>query len=569
MFLTCSSHVDKASIHSNAINDMKSWKKRATFVLFITVLNVAVILFLWYEGSYRYNDVRVTKAVPTYLRYNDDDTTASNNRNCLVDHHTFFEDKIFRRQDTMNGTASFLNRTGKEEEGIPKVFHFFVKSKCVPNRIHQNLQLWVEALPEEYSIYVHDLQEIHSYLSRPRSDMPFIQKAHACAFQHEAILDLARLVYLYDYGGISVDLDHIPGEAFFHMENGTQSSSSSSSSLLLLLLHEYPTNDGRPLSYVVEEQTAHTHPRFIAASPQYPMLYTSLLQYVSVQYRQHLSHLPDAWTYNASRNMTYHIALDQLKSDKQRSNAMIVLKYHSKLAPGGIVQNNLVNTSHFLKHIPLTAEETMDIALNHNDDNGNIKYCVNLTDNSYQMDVDELLKIVGVQDNRTCPNHTSYESNVFLPESINVPGRKIPNVVHMTAKERCFTESYHQNNNLWKRPGHSFFIHDNDAVYRLFYKYDWNEFPLLNETLACINSGAMLADVWRYLLMWKFGGIYSDIDDSPGYAWANGTFIEDNMDAVFEVEGGGKPMFQFVLQRIEQLKKIPYSRRLHIMRNMV
>ena len=451
-----------------------------------------------------------------------ENTHKEKSKMCLMENHTLFHNKIIQRDDVNETVSSDYHRMDK---GIPKVFHFFAKSKCVPNQIYQNLERWVEAVPDDYSIYLYDLEEIQTYLSKPRSDsMYFIRKAYSCAFHHEAILDLARLVYLYDFGGISVDLDHIPGEGFFQMKNGTQ----------LLLFHEYPTEDGKPLSYVVEEQTAHAYPRFLAASAQYPMLYKSLLKCIYVQYTQHLSHLPVEWTYNGTRNITYHTALDQLISKKQH-NTPIDLMYHAKFAPGGVVQK--MNGTHFLEQVPLTAQETNGIRLN---DDENIKYCVNLQDNSYKIEVDELLEIVGIQNNKTCSNDTIYESNVFLPESINIPGRKIPNVVHMTAKTRCFTESYHQNNNLWKLPGHSFFMHDNDAVYKLFHKYDWDEFPLLNETLACINSGAMLADIWRYLLMWKFGGIYSDVDDSPGYAWANATFIEDDMDAIFEVERGGK-----------------------------
>ena len=75
------------------------------------------------------------------------------------------------------------------------------------------------------------------------------------------------------------------------------------------------------------------------------------------------------------------------------------------------------------------------------------------------------------------------------------------------SKSHCFTPNFHNNIKLWYFDDHSFFMHDDAAVDRLFDR-DWPEFPaLLKESLSCIHSGAGKADLWRYLLLWEYGGI--------------------------------------------------------------
>lgn len=111
----------------------------------------------------------------------------------------------------------------------------------------------------------------------------------------------------------------------------------------------------------------------------------------------------------------------------------------------------------------------------------------------------------------------------------------------MTSKNRCFTKRYADNIQDWiKATGYSFILHDDSAVERLFSGKEWSEFPLLRQILPCITSGAMKADLWRYLALWEWGGLYTDMDNTPGYQWAkeNGTIISEDMDAVFEIEIG-------------------------------
>eukprot|EP00978_Attheya_sp_CCMP212_P048319 scaffold503952_cov63-Attheya_sp.AAC.1 len=116
----------------------------------------------------------------------------------------------------------------------------------------------------------------------------------------------------------------------------------------------------------------------------------------------------------------------------------------------------------------------------------------------------------------------------------------------MTSKSRCFTDNFAYNINLWRFfPDHSFLMHDDTSVDRLFDR-DWPEFPLLKEVLSCIATGAGKADLWRYLVLWEYGGIYTDLDNAPGKEWNNGTVITDEMDSFLEQEKGGFPSQYFL-----------------------
>ena len=112
----------------------------------------------------------------------------------------------------------------------------------------------------------------------------------------------------------------------------------------------------------------------------------------------------------------------------------------------------------------------------------------------------------------------------------------------MTSKNRCLTQPYADNIREWiKTTGYSFILHDDSAVERLCRGKEWSEVPLLHQILPCLTNGAMKADLWRYLALWEWGGLYTDIDNKIGYQWAkeNEQIISDHMDAVFEIEKGG------------------------------
>ena len=80
-----------------------------------------------------------------------------------------------------------------------------------------------------------------------------------------------------------------------------------------------------------------------------------------------------------------------------------------------------------------------------------------------------------------------------------------------------------------------YYFHDDEAVETLLtYPTLQATFPLLSEVAMHCTRGAMRADLWRYVLLWQFGGIYSDIDTYPN----NFTF-SPQVDAYFVLEQDG------------------------------
>ncbi len=71
-------------------------------------------------------------------------------------------------------------------------------------------------------------------------------------------------------------------------------------------------------------------------------------------------------------------------------------------------------------------------------------------------------------------------------------------------------------------PGWEFHLYD-DADIRSFIKEYYND-DMLN-TFNMLTSGAGKADLWRYLVLYKFGGIYLDLDSeiiTPLDQWVHG-----------------------------------------------
>ena len=95
--------------------------------------------------------------------------------------------------------------------------------------------------------------------------------------------------------------------------------------------------------------------------------------------------------------------------------------------------------------------------------------------------------------------------------------RKIPKIIHLSMKSRCLPNDLAHGVQKWKdaMPDHSLYFHDDDAVDRLL-QSDWPEFPDLQDVLKCVRKGAMKIDVWRILVLYRYGGFYTDIDNWPG-----------------------------------------------------
>ena len=157
-----------------------------------------------------------------------------------------------------------------------------------------------------------------------------------------------------------------------------------------------------------------------------------------------------------------------------------------------------------------------------------------------------ILELAGSTDNYECPEGLVLVKDSIDPSFYEKTQRTIPKVIHMTSKSRCMTQSFADNVDKWRFAGHSLFLHDDDAVDRLINR-QWSEFPHIQVALQCMVPGASIADLWRYLILWVFGGIYTDIDNAPGPLLWNetGSAITNETDALFEQERDGFPSQYF------------------------
>jgi hypothetical protein len=111
----------------------------------------------------------------------------------------------------------------------------------------------------------------------------------------------------------------------------------------------------------------------------------------------------------------------------------------------------------------------------------------------------------------------------------------IPRILHLMSKSPCVSSDIQDNIHQWHNRltpfGYSIVFHDEAAVERLLHGKTWPEFPHLQLFLR--NCGVLTgssptttivkANVWKYLVLWEYGGVYTDLDTVPGEWLWNGT----------------------------------------------
>ena len=108
---------------------------------------------------------------------------------------------------------------------------------------------------------------------------------------------------------------------------------------------------------------------------------------------------------------------------------------------------------------------------------------------------------------------------------------RIPKTFHFSTKSRCLPKELHQRIERWTQqfPSYSIILHDQDAVARLV-NQEWREFPNLQRAVKCAtHTGTRMIDIWRVLILYKYGGIYSDIDNWPEEKFRGAHAIPQNV----------------------------------------
>lgn len=148
---------------------------------------------------------------------------------------------------------------------------------------------------------------------------------------------------------------------------------------------------------------------------------------------------------------------------------------------------------------------------------------------------------------------------------------QIPKIIHITTKSRCLPPDQMEYIDRWKMqfPNASIFLHDDDAIDRLIYNNEWHEFKDLHAIMPCVLKGAMLTDIWRILVVYKYGGLYTDLDNWPLDPF-NESMIPNNVtffslsDAynrprqnLFAAEASFSGFIMMLHQIFQQVKELP------------
>lgn len=164
-------------------------------------------------------------------------------------------------------------------------------------------------------------------------------------------------------------------------------------------------------------------------------------------------------------------------------------------------------------------------------------------------------------------NKVVRNKNVNVTDSSVLNPQQISRILHVSFKSRCLNKDLVAIMEQWKKtlPNYSIFFHDDDAVDRLIYGNDWSEFPHLHKLMQCVKAGAMTIDVWRVLLIYKYGGIYTDIDNWPHDGFTE-HLINPNVSAFVFSDGSNRPSQWFFASTAHH--PIMYFAMIHILREI-
>lgn len=119
---------------------------------------------------------------------------------------------------------------------------------------------------------------------------------------------------------------------------------------------------------------------------------------------------------------------------------------------------------------------------------------------------------------------------------------RIPRTIHQTGEGKCLTPPFYKATKEWSNfEGYSYYFHDHEARMQLLNQLR-PEFPQLQMAFQCLKhiGGAAVADLWRYVVLWEYGGVYTDLDNWPNKLFTAQS-INPQMDGYFLRAGEGFP----------------------------
>ena len=118
-----------------------------------------------------------------------------------------------------------------------------------------------------------------------------------------------------------------------------------------------------------------------------------------------------------------------------------------------------------------------------------------------------------------CPDGYTLLQDIHITDAEAMPSR-IPRIFRQTAPSRCIdTSLFNQTVSKWLNFGWIYEFADDEMMNAYLNDEKWAvNFPQLSLALQCIEHAhkpVSKADLWRYLVLWEFGGIYADLDALP------------------------------------------------------
>jgi len=120
-----------------------------------------------------------------------------------------------------------------------------------------------------------------------------------------------------------------------------------------------------------------------------------------------------------------------------------------------------------------------------------------------------------------------------MPELVTIPkiiaprvqvnvSQKIPRIIWQTMKSNLVPPLMKEYADSWinLNPEYEYRFLDDEDIVEFINRY----FPVYLEAYQSIKYGASKADLWRYLMVYKYGGVYSDLDckcNLPLSKWIN------------------------------------------------
>lgn len=143
--------------------------------------------------------------------------------------------------------------------------------------------------------------------------------------------------------------------------------------------------------------------------------------------------------------------------------------------------------------------------------------------------------LTGRADRIACPpDQIKIRDRVNPDVQSSASQQSIPRIVHQTSKTRCLTKPFAKATVQWQFDNWSYYFHDDEAMMRLF-RQEFADFPHLELVASqCLLHGTLKADLWRYLVLWVYGGVYADLDAVPKKLTPQ--MLEEAIDGYFVVE---------------------------------